>query len=533
MKEQAAIYLRLSRDDGENVESNSISNQRQLINNYCNSKKIEIYDEYIDDGYSGVNFNRPSFKRMIRDMEDKKFNMIIVKDLSRFGRDYIESGRYLQKIFPEKNIRFISINDSYDSKEANTSDTHLILPIRNFINDSYCRDISTKVKSSQKTKREKGEFIGAFSPFGYKKDPKDKHRLVVDNKAKIIVKRIFSMKIQGYSSQAIANYLNKIGTPTPSKHRENNGIEVVGFVPMENKWQSKMINRILTNRVYIGNLEQGKVTKLNYKSDKTIQVAKSDWVVIENAHTPIISKNEFNIANNLVLRDMFTRDEKPTLLSGMLFCADCGSQMIKRTVKYKGRETVHYICGTHSRNNECSRHGIREDYILERVKYLISNFLSINKILYEKLRKIDFKSINLDIEFDYLVSEKKKYETLRQSLFMDLEDDLINEEEFGRYKKNYTKKILEIEEQIRNKKMMIDEIKENLLNEDSNVDFDKNEKLTRNIITYLIDKILIHENKIVEVVFYEDEKLSLIKSIIENKKRPQFMQLDRKVPCNE
>lgn len=162
---KACMYLRLSKEDGEQSESNSISNQRQIIRSFAQANEIDVCYEYIDDGYSGANFNRPDFGRMIRDLEDGLFNTIIVKDLSRFGRDYIESGKYLQKVFPEKNIRFISVNDNYDSENADVSDTHLILPIRNFINDSYCRDISMKVKSSKEVKRKNGQFIGAFAPY--------------------------------------------------------------------------------------------------------------------------------------------------------------------------------------------------------------------------------------------------------------------------------------------------------------------------------------------------------------------------------
>ena len=173
-KIEAYMYLRLSRDDGDEGESNSIGNQRELIKSYANKAGFEIIKEYIDDGFTGSNFNRPDFKRMLNDLEQKRCKTIIVKDLSRFGRDYIESGKFLQKTFPQMGVRFISVNDNYDSENADVNDTHLILPIKNFINDSYCRDISMKVKSSQKTKRQRGEFIGAFAPYGYKKNNKKK-----------------------------------------------------------------------------------------------------------------------------------------------------------------------------------------------------------------------------------------------------------------------------------------------------------------------------------------------------------------------
>ena len=181
-KSKACIYLRLSREDGDVEESNSISNQRELIHNYANKQGIEILKEFVDDGYSGATYNRPQFNEMIKSLENKEFDTLIVKDLSRFGRDYIGAGRYIQKIFPDMQVRFISITDNYDSQNADMNDTHLILPIKNFINDSYCRDISNKVRSAQKVKREKGDYIGAFAPYGYKKNRENKNKLEIDEK---------------------------------------------------------------------------------------------------------------------------------------------------------------------------------------------------------------------------------------------------------------------------------------------------------------------------------------------------------------
>lgn len=287
---QACIYLRLSRDDGDNVESNSIINQRSLLRDYARNHNFAIVEEFVDDGISGLIFNRPDFNRMMTMVDEKLIDTIIVKDLSRFGRDYIETGKYLQRIFPAMAIRFISVNDHYDSLTADTNETHLVMPIKSLINDSYCRDISTKVRSTQRAKRQKGEFIGAFAPYGYRKDDKQRNHLIVDEVIRPIIEKIFLLKLEGYSSNAIAGHLNETGVITPFQHKKSCQENFKGFQGYANKWDVKMVNRILTNRIYIGILEQGKHTKLNYKSQKSLTVNPEDWVRVSDAHEAIISK---------------------------------------------------------------------------------------------------------------------------------------------------------------------------------------------------------------------------------------------------
>ncbi len=516
MKKLAVMYLRLSRDDGEEVESNSISSQRELIKAYGKQHGLNISCEYVDDGVSGATFNRASFKRMMEDLEKGKIETIVVKDLSRFGRDYIETGKYLQKIFPEKKVRFISINDNYDSFNADANDTHLVLPIKNFINDSYCRDISMKVKSSQQMKREKGEFIGAFAPFGYKKNPKDKHQLIIDQEVKGIVETIFNKKVEGYSSNAIAKFLNELGIITPARHKENELGDSVGFTGKDRKWNAKMINRIISNPVYVGTLEQGKQMKLNYKSDKRIDIKKEDWVVIENAHKGIVSQSIFAIANEMLLRDVNSRGV-PSLFSGMLFCKDCGSQMIRRVVKYKDNTNVFYICGSHNDSGECSRHSIKEEELKDVVEHLLNDFLHYNERIYHYALRQDFNSIEFKAEVNDLLGEKKKYETLRQSLFMDLEDDLITEEEFNRFRANYAAKIKEISIQIENKNRMMNEVQDKIRNRQWLIDLDElkeDGELDRRRLVYLVNRIKIGEDKKISVVFNHMEELNALETII-------------------
>ena len=521
----ACMYLRLSREDGDVSESNSISNQRQIIRSYAKENGISLSYEYADDGFSGSNFDRPDFKRMMEDLNAGRFGIIIVKDLSRFGRDYIESGKYLQKVFPEKGIRFISVTDNYDSDHADVSDTHLILPIRNFINDSYCRDISMKVKSSKEVKRKNGEYIGAFAPFGYKKDSRNKHKLVADTEVSHIVSRIFDMKIEGYSSKAIADFLNSIGTVTPSRHKENRGDNFcTGFVVKEARWDARMVNRVITNRVYIGVLEQGRTAKLNYKSKREVEVAKDDWIVVENAHEGIVSKSTFALANKMLLRDIKASKENPGILSGMLYCKDCGSPMIRRKVRSKDGYSIFYICSEYNINGGCTRHSVREEYITGAAIHALNEYLSEYKELLKKVGSLDMSKLTISADFGSLNAEKKKYERLRQSLYMDLEEELITTEEFERFRKNYLMKIREIEKQIITKQNIVEELKEKMGNKGSFVsDMIPDAEvgtLNRLSLVSFIDRIEIGEDNAINFVFNNIETVRLMQAILdsENKK---------------
>lgn len=272
---RCAVYLRLSRSDGDQQESNSIKNQRALLNDYL-GKHPELHkvDEYVDDGYSGTNFERPDFKRMIQDIENRKINCIIVKDLSRFGRNYIETGRYLERIFPFMGVRFIAINDHYDSAEENDDKGRILIPFNNLINDTYCRDISMRVRSHLDVKRKEGQFIGSFAGYGYQKDPKDKNHLIIDEYAAGIVQEIFKQKLNGMSSQRIASHLNELGVLPPNEYKRANGFNYTcGFqAGLNQKWTVVSVNRILKNESYTGTLIQGKRRKINYKVKRAMML---------------------------------------------------------------------------------------------------------------------------------------------------------------------------------------------------------------------------------------------------------------------
>ena len=516
----AVMYLRLSKEDGEKVESNSISNQREMINAYARKNQFTIVGEYVDDGYSGANFDRPNFREMIKDAYDKKFDTIIVKDLSRFGRDYIEAGKFIQRIFPENGIRFISVNDNYDSKSADMNDTHLILPIKNFINDSYCRDISNKVKSSQKIKREKGDFISAFAPYGYKKSDENKNKLVVDEQAAPNIKNIFDMKLMGYSSKAIADELNHLGVLTPRKYKESQGFKCNGFQNIKGgNWSAKAVNRIIENEVYIGNTLQGKSITLNYKNKKQIGKDKEEWIRVEDTHEAIVSKEVFAIANTMLKRDLNNSrgKDKIDIFTGMLFCKECGSSLIRRTVKYKEREEVFYICSKYNKEKSCSRHSIKEDTLIKAVSKIIKTYIEFNEKLYSKVQLIDIGKNLKDNQIPILKREKVMTEELLSSLYLDLKEDVISKEEYQLFRKNYTEKLTKLDESIEYRLRKQEDTKNKIdKNKSWIIDINRYKNLSeidRLSVVMLIDKIYISEDKTIDVRFNHTEELSLLEEM--------------------
>ena len=317
---KAAIYLRISRDDEDKSESDSIQNQRDLLKAFIDKDpQIELIDEFVDDGYTGTNFDRPGFMKMMEMVQNDCINCIIVKDLSRLGRNYIETGKYIDKIFPMAGVRFISVNDNYDSCRGFNDADQIVIPFKNLINDSYCRDISMKIRSQLDIKRKNGKFIGAWAGYGYKKDPNDKTHLIIDEPAAEIVKLIFNMKLEGYSASKIADYLNEMGVLTPLQYKRSLGMNCnVGYWKGDNPhWVSPMVGRILKNELYIGNLAQGKCRKINYKVKKNVPVDESEWIKVAGTHEPIVSRAVFDAVQRVLARDTRTspHEEKVGIFS--------------------------------------------------------------------------------------------------------------------------------------------------------------------------------------------------------------------------
>ena len=527
---RVAMYLRLSQDDEKydkdfKAESNSISNQRLQIQDYIDkNEEMELAKEYVDDGYSGINFERPAFKEMMEDVITGSINCIVVKDLSRFGRDYIDSGRYLQRVFPSLDIRFIALNDNYDSFTASETEKNLVIPFKNFINDNYCRDTSAKVRSVCKVKRKQGQFISNYAPYGYEKDKEDKYKIVIDKEVEYVVRKIFSMKLEGYSSYSIAKHLNDNGIPSPMEHKKAKGIRYkTGFCTKAvAKWDTPAVNRILTNEVYIGTLQQGKREKINYKLDKVVSKNKSDWIEIEDNHEAIIDSHDFEIVQKLLKCDIKAKTvgEKADLFSGLLFCKDCNAQMTKKVDKRGKTPTVYYICSSYNKGHNCSRHSIKQEElqrtVLEMIRHYIQ-YLGEYESVSEKIKEMEvsyelFQKI--DKRQEYTKKSKAKFELLKSSLYQDLKEGIIAEEEFYDMREFYTNRIVESELILEKQSKEIARLyKKSLGNQNFLADIKKYQNigtLERGLLVRLVDKIYVLEDKKIEIQFNYDETIEIL-----------------------
>ena len=531
----AAVYLRLSKEDEDlrtvkdKKESNSIANQKALIRRALESMpNVTLYDIYIDDGYTGLNFERPSFRRMCEDIYSGKVNMVIVKDLSRLGRDYIDSGRYVRKIFPSYNVRFVSVLDHFDSLTATQSDVNLLIPVKNFVNDNYSRDISGKVRSHQEVMRENGLYIGSYVAYGYKKLGTDRNKIVPDVYAADIVRKIFDWKLKGLSSASIADKLNGLGVAAPSEYkRQLGGNYKSGFQKNRKaKWSAVAINRILRNKIYIGVLEQGKREKVNYKLNKVVEKPETEWAVKENTHEAIISKADFENVAKLLNLDTRKSPEEETLfmLSGLMFCGECGRSMVRRCNRYKDKQSVYYICATYNKGKGCSRHSIAqsviEDILLDAIKRHIEHVARLEELL----NTIRDREVNYD---DIVANDREilaKYKELDQckkvemSLHRDLAAGIISIKEYEQFKNNFAHKSAEIEETIRKLQQEIETVfKEGLFADEWIDTFTKTGNITsldRSIVLSLVEKITVYEENRIEITFkYHDEYETLCRII--------------------
>ena len=367
MDYHVALYIRLSKEDENEGPSESVTNQKSLLNEFVQQHRLSVYDTYIDDGWSGTSFDRPDFQRMLGDIEDRKVNMVITKDLSRLGRDYIMTGHYMERYFPEKQVRYISLLDGIDTGVESTAND--ITPFRAIMNDMYAKDISRKIKSVKRDKQRKGQFIGGKPVYGYKMHPTEKNKIVIDKEAAPTVRRIFGMALEGMSCRQIATQLNAEGVPTPAAYA---GLPAPKSGPYTGLWSSERISEMLQNETYIGNMVQGRSVKLSYKSRKCLHQARENWVVVENTHEPLIDREAFEKVQVLVASRKHTRSRTyDFLLKGLIFCHECGCPLaVLNRKNAAGEDVLYFVCRTYQRFTKagvCTCHSIKEKTVTDAV----------------------------------------------------------------------------------------------------------------------------------------------------------------------
>lgn len=516
----ATLYLRLSRDDGDKEESNSITGQRELLRDYISQRpEFREYAVRVDDGFSGSTFERPSFQKMIEDVKAGRTDCIIVKDLSRFGRNYLDAGEYIEKIFPFLGVRFIAVNDNYDSLGDKKASDDLIIPFKNLINEAYCRDISVKIRSQLEIKRKNGQFLGSFAAFGYLKDEQNKNKLVVDQYAADIVRDIFKWKLEGVSPQDIADALNKLGVLSPMEYKRSLGMKFTTSFKTNAKalWSAGTVIRMLKNPIYTGVLVQGKETTPSYKVHKRITKDESEWSIIEDSHEAIISKIDFDSVQKVLKCD--TRrspgGKAVGLFSGMIFCGDCGASMVRKTVPAGDKKYVYYVCSAHKQDKSCSPHRIRdnalEEIVLDSLKQHISEVVDMSELLEitdtAPLRTAQAQKVQRQLDKKH--EEYEKLQKLLMSLYENLTDGIIDREEYTRLKASFTARADEAEKQMDALREQLEDIHNHGTENAWMNEFIKRQGLTtldRAVVVALIDKILIHSNDVVEIIYrWQDE----------------------------
>ena len=516
------MYRRLSADEKVDGESNSVANQKKLIEYYLADKpELKIYKYYEDDGYTGTDFNRPGSKEMMKDIEKGKINGIIIKDLSRLGRNYIEVGNFLDEIVPYYDLRFISVNDNVDSYTNPDYMDSLEIPLKNLMNESYSRDSSKKMRTNLKASKKSGNFIGKTAPFGYLKSDEDCHKLVIDHDAAIIIKKIFYLALKGNSKQQIIKELKTNNIPTPSVYLKNKHGIIVSKI--SEKWNTKMLDSILKNETYKGNLIQGKRTRISHKTHNMIRVAEDDWIKNKMTHDCIIKQEIFDQVQDILYGRNVKVNSDGTMAkySGFLKCADCGCNLYKFKREYKNDNIIYYYCGTYVNTKKCDKHYIMEKELDETVLNTINNYIDIICNIDEKIdeslnySKIDYNEEVKKLRLVEIEKSLDNYKRLMDELVKDYQCDYISQEDYMDFKEKYLFEInnLNIEkDNINNDKInsynlkWIDKLKK--YKHLTNVD--------RNIIENFVDNIYVYNDKSIDIEFkfkseYE-EALSYLKN---------------------
>ena len=485
---RVGMYIRLSREDGDKQESESIGNQRNIIKRFLKEKDLDFVDEYVDDGVSGTTFDRKGFNRLIQDIEAKRINMVVTKDLSRLGRDYIKTGYYLENYFPEKNVRYVAILDGIDTYLDSTNND--ISPFKAIMNDMYAKDISKKIKSVFKEKQKSGQFLGSIPPYGYKLSETEKGKLEIDNYSADIVREIFKMYAQGHGSIDIMNHLNRKGILNPSSYHQTKYKK-----KPSNKWNQITVLSMLRNQVYIGNTVQNKKRKISYKCKKVVDNPVEQWIIVENTHEAIIDDETFRkVELMLKSKDTSKYTKHEYLFKGLLKCYHCGRNL---QMAQKGRSMYPYInCIGHEKRG---KHPISMNYwkfeenILEVIRNICKMYLD-ETIFVETYKNYKNNYISLLDEYQKkLVEIESKVQNINSNvdkMYMDKLNGIVSTDDYMRFYNRFAEEKKDLVEKKYEMQQKIRTIKEK---EDENIDSVQIKGIINEFLNMKqIDKVLIY-----------------------------------------
>lgn len=504
---RAALYIRLSKEDLEKKnESVSVTNQREILLEYLRQHpEMELFDIYIDDGFTGTDFDRPGFTRLKADIESGLVNCVIVKDLNRFGRNYTVGGDLIDNYFARKNVRFIALNNGVDTADdhMNAATRCISIGVTNVINESYSAMTSVSIRGTLNNHRKQGKFIGAFACYGYRKNPDDNHCLIIDEEAAEVVRTIYQKFIGGMSLIGITKELNALGIPNPTLYKQQKGFN---FHARDGKndglWCDRTVRRILQNQMYIGNMVQGVNKTVSYKVHECKAVPKEDWIVVEHTHEPVIDRETFDKAQSLFNRHIRSSPvtRQTDLFAGLVRCADCGAVMSKKTNKLPYGTYRYYKCSTKRRQGRCTNHTIRidklEQVVLTYLQKMIDLAVEYDRVMAQLQNSRNAsESDSLQRALEDRQREREKCLKAMLDLYPDWKANLITQEEYRLLKANLSDKIAKLDEMIEKLTQSQNETagQENMFVEHfkqyKNID-----RLTRPMLVELIDSISVYED---------------------------------------
>ena len=525
-------YIRLSKEDLKKAkegkdDSNSVKNQRNLLDEYYENHldEFESSSEYVDDGHTGTDADRENFQRLLADVMSGRINCVIVKDLSRFARNYSDAGSLIDNLFVQMGVRFISLAENVDSFKDPDSVSNIIVPITNVMNDNYCYQTSKKIRQVFDYKRRNGQYIGSFAPYGYVKHPKHKHQLIVDPEAADTVKRIYSMFLQGTAKRAIALYLNEHGFPSPTAYRRIKGLPVSSAVADDPMWGARMIHEVLTNPIYTGDLVQGRRRVKSYKVHQIEAVPEEEWVRVPNTHEAIIEHEVFDRVQGLLKRDTRTKPKgrEVHLFSGFLKCADCG----KAVTRSQSGKNIYYACSTYKNRSRlaCSMHSIKHNRLEAAVLFAIQQQVHLAVSYSEIVARINSAPIkkSQSIRLDDLIAAKErelaKITRYKQSIYQDWKDGEITQQDYRDMKADYERQTITLSDVLARLTAERAEMANGVGNEHpalvAFMKYQNIETLSREILVELVDHIKIYENGNISVKFKFADELRKIAEYIE------------------